>query len=1399
MHWTVPAPAQAIAPARSGIADQRVSRPLDARTALVSSGFGMDSTSPVSNAVAAPLTTTIQLSYGAVLSAATVTSHTIAVHSMMQGLVTATHSVNANVVTITPTRPFLPGELVWTSATTGTQDLAGNPLSRPYVWQFNAAVPAGWGSLKNAAIEVAPAADYAKSMAWGDFDGDGDPDLAVGGSNQTRVYVNDGDGTFGAAIPLGTVNMGTDCVAWADYDGDGDLDLAVGSYFVTDSYVYPNNGDGTFGAGVPLFGGKLPLSSLAWGDFNGDGRLDVAYGLGFYGNYVLLNNGAGGFPNSGAGMGGDHVPDLAWADFNNDGMLDVAIAAPPQSKVYINSGAVSFGSSTNIDAVYAGITRVESGDFDKDGDLDLVTMSNFKVKVLPNNGAGTFGAPTIVLSRSNGSLGSANDLSAADIDGDGDLDLYVGMSKGQNLIYLNNGDGTFDAGAPFGISHGTIQNSANSSAWADVDGDGDLDLAVTSDGKVLIYLNAPDPSLSALTLSTGKLTPVVDPTTWAYAARVPYATTSVVVTGTTADVSATLSYGACTGGVCALQPGFNVFTLTTTARDGTTTQDYVLTIERGLLAAYSPAANAFNAPLAAGVALTYRVPLNASTVTSRTVSMHGAQSGKVMAVPVVAGNKVTVAPAAAFFPGELVWTTAVSSVTDVTGTHVLPTVWQFNAAPSAGWGRFTAGRTFGAADASTNGVAWGDFNGDGSLDLAMGAGAGQNAIYMNDGFGAFDTISAPVGSPDTYNTIAAGDFDGDGHLDLITASDDYDDSYIYFNDGAGDFSRSVGLEYLGEPDIATGDFNGDGHLDISLSSHWGCGYIYLNNGDGTFAPEICLGKGNVDWYSLAAGDFDGDGDLDLAMGMNTGQSMVYPNNGNGTFGAGISLGAVTEKKIYALAWGDYDNDGDLDLAAGSDGGQSVVFPNNGNGAFGAAIPVGGATDPTRSMAWGDGDNDGDLDLLVGNFEGQSFIYPNNGDGTFGAGVPLGGATDPTTSVAWGDANGDGALDVVMGQGGDTGRQSVVYLNERPNVQLSGLALSAGTLTPAFVSTTTAYSASVPNAVASIVVTATTADVSSTVSYGGCTGNVCTLNVGANVFTVTVTHVTPMGVSVTAVYTLVVTRAAGPTPTPTATPTATRTPTPGGPTATPVPPTPTPTPETFAPFVSPSYGSVNTSTVSIIGPVGSGFTGATRVSVNGVKMFHVVRSDRKIDFTMKPGVAGTTVDVVLVKAGGVVMTFTQSYSFEGPTSATGSTSTGATLTTTNGVTITVPPQTALRPASAEVGGGLVITYTPVDVPAVPPGDVPLSFFDVSVAIDGAPVSILTNAATLELPVDPSRIPAGQQPWLFAWVADDGVWQLVPGQSYDPAAGLITAPANRLGTYVLMTAAMRQHWFPQILLR
>jgi hypothetical protein len=371
-----------------------------------------------------------------------------------------------------------------------------------------------------------------------------------------------------------------------------------------------------------------------------------------------------------------------------------------------------------------------------------------------------------------------------------------------------------------------------------------------------------------------------------------------------------------------------------------------------------------------------------------------------------------------------------------------------------------------------------------------------------------------------------------------------------------------------------------------------------------------------------------------------------------------------------------------------------------------------------------------------------------------------------------------------------------------DASLSGLALSGGTLTPAFVSSTTSYAASVANAIASVVVTPTTNDASATYTVsnaaGVCAADACALDVGDNTITITVTAEDDVS---TQNYTVVVTRAAAPTPT--STPVATNTPTatPGGPTPTPtptsVPPSPTPIPED--PYVSPSYGPPTTSTVSIISPDG-GLTGATRVSVNGVKMFHVVRTDKKIDFTMKTvvAVAGTTVDVVLVKAGGVVMTFTQSYSFQAPTTVTGTTASGAVLTTTTGVTITVPPQTSLRPAAPQIAGSLVITYAQVDTPAEPPGDVPLSFFEVSMDVDGVGVSTLVNPATLELPVDPAHVPTGQIARLFEWTAASSSWSLVADQSYDPVTGLVTAPIHRLGTYVLVSAAASQWWFPIITL-
>ncbi len=138
---------------------------------------------------------------------------------------------------------------------------------------------------------------------------------------------------------------------------------------------------------------------------------------------------------------------------------------------------------------------------------------------------------------------------------------------------------------------------------------------------------------------------------------------------------------------------------------------------------------------------------------------------------------------------------------------------------------------------------------------------------------------------------------------------------------------------------------------------------------------------------------------------------------------------------------------------------------------------------------------------------------------------------------------------------------------------------------------------------------------------------------------------------------------------------------------------------------------------------------------------------------------------------------------------------------------------------------MITYAPVEFPAEPPGDVPLSFFEVSLDVDGVGVSTLTNPAALELPVDPLVVPASQIARLYEWVAasrsdrdsdrDSGVsttetiaatvhtlsagqWSVVPAQSYDPAAGLVTAPIQRLGTYALVAMPAYQWWFPLVTL-
>jgi len=294
---------------------------------------------------------------------------------------------------------------------------------------------------------------------------------------------------------------------------------------------------------------------------------------------------------------------------------------------------------------------------------------------------------------------------------------------------------------------------------------------------------------------------------------------------------------------------------------------------------------------------------------------------------------------------------------------------------STGNGSFSLSNSLPGLSASS--VAWGDFDNDGALDLAlMGNDTAANkitAVYQGNANGAFLNLNANLPAV-TNGAVAWADFDNDGRPDiLLTGSGAAPISRVYRNDGGGLFADiNANLPGLGHSAAAWGDFDSDGNLDIVLTGEDSSGdyisRVYHNDGNGSFtlinASLLGLAYGSAAW-----GDYDNDGHLDLLLTGedNAGQpnARIYHNNGNGAF---TDINANLPGVEYGVGvWGDYDNDGHLDvllMGQGSSGDLvGTVFRNNGSGTFTdvhANLP--GAE--YCSAAWGDFDNDGDLDLLL---------------------------------------------------------------------------------------------------------------------------------------------------------------------------------------------------------------------------------------------------------------------------------------------------------------------------------------------------------------------------------------------------------------------------------------------------
>ncbi len=323
-----------------------------------------------------------------------------------------------------------------------------------------------------------------------------------------------------------------------------------------------------------------------------------------------------------------------------------------------------------------------------------------------------------------------------------------------------------------------------------------------------------------------------------------------------------------------------------------------------------------------------------------------------------------------------------------------------------GDGTFQAGKTISVASTPFV-IVVGDFNNDGNLDVALSFSPNTNAnpdlnILLGNGDG---TLQSPTGVNlgAGANAFTAGDFNGDGKLDLIVGTSSNDNVTVALGNGDGTFQAGK-TTYFGTStsNLVLGDLNNDGHLDLIFylkDTNVTDAYVALGNGDGTFqAPKGLTPALEIQSISLA--DVDHDGNLDMVVADSTSPALaVLLGNGDGTFKTGV--GYYVSNGLQQLLIADFDGDGNLDVAGLSGVASMVVTLGKGDGTFLEAPVYSDGGGPGLSA---DFNNDGIPDLAFS----ETAVLLGNGDGTFHAEPGVGGGL----SLAAGDFNRDGKLDLV---------------------------------------------------------------------------------------------------------------------------------------------------------------------------------------------------------------------------------------------------------------------------------------------------------------------------------------------------------------------------------------------------
>jgi len=313
-------------------------------------------------------------------------------------------------------------------------------------------------------------------------------------------------------------------------------------------------------------------------------------------------------------------------------------------------------------------------------------------------------------------------------------------------------------------------------------------------------------------------------------------------------------------------------------------------------------------------------------------------------------------------------------------------------------------------------VVLGDLNQDGKPDVITSDRFNVISVLLNNGDGTFAKAKTYAAAP-IVGGLAAGDFNEDGNLDVVVTASSGGSIVVFLGNGDGTLQPASSYQSIaGAQDVAAADLNHDGHLDLVLigaDSHQSSLYgVMLGNGNGTFQTSSSIST--VTQFELGLGDLNGDGNLDLILGDFTDFVSVRLGNGDGTFGSQTTYPVFGTPLCVRVA--DLDGDGKQDVLVGTFFGQDVsVLYGNGDGTLQAEVEY-AAPRNLDSVNVADFDDNGSADILVvGLTIPPSLpiaILFSNAKGGFRAPISLDQATDSTVFSLLGDFNNDGVTDIV---------------------------------------------------------------------------------------------------------------------------------------------------------------------------------------------------------------------------------------------------------------------------------------------------------------------------------------------------------------------------------------------------